>query len=88
MRKFLCIASTQLVCWAAQASGLHIQVQDREGKPLPEAVVVLYPVGLAAPASPAPPAALAMSCRSRVAISSPSRAPPQLPFPASMRRAT
>lgn len=55
MRKFLCMASTQLVCWAAQASGLHIQVQDREGKPLPEAVVVLYPVGLAAPASPAPP---------------------------------
>jgi plastocyanin len=55
MRRFLCIASTQLVCWAAQASGLHIQVQDREGQPLPEAVVVLYPVGLAAPASPAPP---------------------------------
>lgn len=55
MRKLLCIASTQLVCWAAQASGLHVQVQDREGKPLPEAVVVLYPVGLAAPVSSPPP---------------------------------
>lgn len=55
MRRLLCIASTQLVCWAAQASGLHIQVQDREGKPLSEAVVVLYPVGLAAPASAPPP---------------------------------
>jgi len=58
MRKFLCIASTQLVCWAAQASGLQVQVQDREGKPLPEAVVVLYPVGRAAPASAPPPGAV------------------------------
>lgn len=58
MRKFLCIASTQLICWAAQASGLHVQVQDREGKPLAEAVVVLYPVGRAAPASAPPPGAV------------------------------
>lgn len=56
MRRLLCIASTQLACWAAQAAGLHVQVNDREGKPLAEAVVVLYPVGRAAPASPAPPA--------------------------------
>jgi plastocyanin len=55
MRKFLCIASTQLACWAAQASGLQVQVQDREGQPLPEAVVVLYPVGRAAPVSAPPP---------------------------------
>lgn len=55
MRRFLCIASTQLVCWAAQASGLHVQVQDREGKPLPEAVVVLYPVGMTSPALSVPP---------------------------------
>lgn len=55
MRRFLCLASTQLACWAAQASGLHVQVQDREGKPLPEAVVVLYPVGMAPPAPSVPP---------------------------------
>ncbi len=58
MRRLLCIASTQLACWAAQAAGLHVLVQDREGRPLPEAVVVLYPAGAAAPASPAPAGAV------------------------------
>lgn len=52
MRRLLCIASTQLLSWAVHASGLHVQVQDREGRPLPEAVVVLYPAGAALPMPP------------------------------------
>ena len=56
MKRLLCLASTHLACWAAQAAGLQVQVHDRDGLPLPDAVVVLYAVGARTPPPPAPPA--------------------------------
>ena len=53
-RSIFALAFCVLAPWAAQAGTLQVSVLDKEGKPVPDAVVVLVPSAGGAPKAPLP----------------------------------
>lgn len=56
MSRLLSFMLLSISCLASHAASLQLNLVDREGKPLPDAVVVLYATGKPTPPPPAAPA--------------------------------